>query len=85
LCARIVFLKKFILVVSGLILEEFGDVVQRPKFGFTVDEFGMVFRVLMQTVELVDVVSNFEVVERDFKDNMVLEPACDGKAVFVLF
>jgi len=76
--------KKFTLVVSDLILEEFEDVIQRPKFRFTVDEFGMMFHVLMQTVELVDVVSNFEVVERDFKDDMVLETAYDGKADFVV-
>ncbi|MCL1971172.1 MAG: putative toxin-antitoxin system toxin component, PIN family [Candidatus Bathyarchaeota archaeon] len=76
--------KKFTLVVSDLILEEFEDVIQRPKFRFTVDEFGMMFEVLMQTVELVDVVSNFNVVERDFKDNMVLETAYDGKADFIV-
>jgi len=76
--------KKFTLVVSDLILEEFEDVIQRPKFRFTVDEFGMMFHVLMQTVELVDVVSNFNVVERDFKDDMVLETAYDGKADFIV-
>ncbi|MCL1977583.1 MAG: putative toxin-antitoxin system toxin component, PIN family [Candidatus Bathyarchaeota archaeon] len=76
--------KKFTLIVSDLILEEFEDVIQRPKFRFTIDEFGMMFHVLMQTVELVDVVSNFNVVERDFKDNMVLETAYDGKADFIV-
>jgi len=42
------------------------------------------FHVLMQTVELLDVVSEFNVVERDFKDNVILETAYDGKADFIV-
>jgi len=33
---------------------------------------------------VVDVVSKFSVVERDFKDNIVLEAAYDGKADFIV-
>ena len=76
--------KKFTLVVSDLLLEEFDDVIQRPKFRFTADELGEMFHVLMQTAEVVDVVSKFNVVERDFKDNIVVEAAYDGKADFIV-
>jgi predicted nucleic acid-binding protein len=38
----------------------------------------------MQTAELVDVVSEFNIVTRDSKDNMFLETAYDGKADFVV-
>jgi putative PIN family toxin of toxin-antitoxin system len=76
--------KEFVLVASDLILKEFEGIMRRPKFGFTDGEIYEMSHSLMQTAELVDVVSEFNIVTRDSKDNMFLETAYDGKADFVV-
>jgi putative PIN family toxin of toxin-antitoxin system len=79
-------LDEFTIVTSDLLLREFETVMQRPKFKINNNdnEVYRTVQVLMQVADFVMVTSKFNVVERDFKDNMVLETAYDGKADFIV-
>jgi putative PIN family toxin of toxin-antitoxin system len=81
---RKVALKEFIMVTSDLLMGEFVAVIGRSKFKVDADQISRQVYALMQIAEMVEVVSEFKVVERDFKDNMVLETAYDGKADFIV-
>jgi len=74
------------MLTSDLLLKEFNAVMQRPKFKVDPVELDRNVRSLMKIVKMVDVVSKFDiaVVVRDFKDNVVLETAYDGKADFIV-
>jgi putative PIN family toxin of toxin-antitoxin system len=72
------------MVTSDLLMEEFVAVIGRSKFKVDADQISRQVSALMQIAEMVEVVSEFNVVERDFKDNMVLETAYDGKADFIV-
>jgi len=76
--------KQFCIVTSDLILKELGIVLHRPKFKTSGDEVHRILLALMQTAEVVEVVSKFSVVEEDSKDNMVVETAFDGRANFIV-
>ncbi|MDR0460453.1 MAG: putative toxin-antitoxin system toxin component, PIN family [Nitrososphaerota archaeon] len=81
---RRIVLNEFVMVTSDLLIEEFENVIHRSKFRVNEEQISREIYALMQVAEVVDVVSKFDVVERDFKDNMVLETAYDGKAVFIV-
>ncbi|MDR1993260.1 MAG: putative toxin-antitoxin system toxin component, PIN family [Nitrososphaerota archaeon] len=81
---RRVALKELIMVTSDLLLKEFEGVIRRPKIRVNADQISRQVFALRQIAEVVDVVSKFNAVERDFKDNMVLETAYDGKADFIV-
>jgi putative PIN family toxin of toxin-antitoxin system len=72
------------MVTSDLLLEEFAVVIRRSKFKVNADQISRQVYALMQIAEVVESVSKFNVVERDFKDNMVLEVAFDGKVDFIV-
>ena len=79
--------KEFTIVTSDLLLREFETVMQRPKFKVNHnddDEVCRTIQVLTQVADFVVVSSKFNVVERDFKDNVVVEVAYDGKADFIV-
>jgi putative PIN family toxin of toxin-antitoxin system len=76
--------KKFRLVTSDLILRELGTVLRRPKFKTDEDEIRRIILALMQASEVVEVISKFNLIEEDPKDDMVVETAYDGKADFVV-
>ena len=76
--------KEFCIVTSDLILRELGTVLRRPKFKTDEDEIHRVILVLMQASEVIEVVSKFNLVEEDPKDDMVVETAYDGKADFIV-
>jgi len=76
--------KKFVLVVSDLLLKEFEGVIRRPKFKFTDEELCEISYSLRQSAEIVEVVSKFNIVSRDFKDDIILETTYDGKADFIV-
>ena len=59
-------------------------VLRRPKFKTGEDEVHRIILTLMQTAEVVEVVSKFSLVEEDPKDNMVIETAYDGRADFIV-
>jgi putative PIN family toxin of toxin-antitoxin system len=65
-------------------LKEFGIVLRRPNFKTGEEEVHRIILTLMQTAEIVEVVSKFSLVEKDPKDNMVIETAYDGKADFIV-
>jgi putative PIN family toxin of toxin-antitoxin system len=76
--------KEFRIITSDLILQELGTVLRRPKFKTDEDEIHRIILALMQAAEVVEVVSKFNLVEEDPKDDMVVETAFDGKADFVV-
>jgi putative PIN family toxin of toxin-antitoxin system len=76
--------KEFCIVTSDLILRELGTVLRRPKFKTDEDEIHRIILALIQSAEVVEVVSKFNLVEEDPKDDMVVETAYDGKADFVV-
>ena len=76
--------KQFCIITSDLILKELGIVLRRPKFKTGEEEVHRIILTLMQTAEIVEVVSKFSLVEEDPKDNMVIETAYDGKADFIV-
>jgi putative PIN family toxin of toxin-antitoxin system len=76
--------KEFCIVTSDLILRELGAVLRRPKFKTDRDEIHRIILALMQAAEVVEIVSNFKIVEEDPKDDMVIQTAYDGKADFVV-
>ena len=76
--------KEFCIVTSDLLLKELGTVLRRPKFKTDEDEIHRIILALMQIAEVVDVVSKFDPVEEDPKDNMVVETAFDGNADFIV-
>jgi len=76
--------KEFCIITSDLILRELGIVIRRPKFKTSEDEVHRIILALMQTAEIVEVVSQFNVVEEDPKDDMVVKTAYDGRADFIV-
>jgi uncharacterized protein len=77
-------LKEFRIVTSDLLLRELGAVLRRPKFKTDEDEIHRIILALMQASEVVEVVSKFNLIEEDPKDDMVVETAYDGKADFIV-
>jgi len=76
--------KEFCFVTSDLLLRELSIVLQRPKFKTDEDEIHRIILALMQTAEVVEVVSKFKLVEVDPKDDMVVQTAHDGRADFIV-
>jgi putative PIN family toxin of toxin-antitoxin system len=76
--------KEFCIVTSDLLLRELAAVLRRPKFKTDEDEIRRIILALMQSAEVVEVVSKFKLVEEDPKDDMVVETAYDGKANLIV-
>ena len=77
--------KKVELVLSKAILDEFVDVMSRPRFREYVgnEEIKDFLKLLLSTALIVDVKSKFDVTP-DVADNVVLPAAHDGKANYVI-
>jgi uncharacterized protein len=75
--------KQFCITTSDLILNKLGTVLRRSKFKTSKDEVHRIILALIQTAEVVDVVSRISLVEEDPKDDMAVETAYDGRANFV--
>jgi uncharacterized protein len=76
--------KEFCIITSDLLLRELAAVLRRPKFKTDENEIHRIILALMQAAEVVEVVSKFNMVEEDPKDDMIVETAYDGKADFVV-
>ncbi len=76
--------KEFQIITSDQLLRELGTVLRRPKFKTDEDEIHRIILALMQASEVVEIVSKFNIVEDDPKDNMVVETAYDGKADLIV-
>jgi putative PIN family toxin of toxin-antitoxin system len=82
---EIIFSKKSILIFSQELLEEFLEVVKRPKFRryFTQSDIEELLETIDEYGEFIIVKSKIEIC-RDSKDNFLLSLAVDGKADFLL-
>ena len=74
---------RFSLVVSEFILKEIETVMRRPKFNTSENETKRIVSAVMQSADMVRVESNFQVIENDPSDNMILNTAYDGRADFI--
>jgi putative PIN family toxin of toxin-antitoxin system len=82
---EIIFSKKSILIFSQELLEEFLEVVKRPKFRryFAQADIEELLETIDEYGEFIVVKSKIEMC-RDTKDNFLLSLAVDGKADFLL-
>jgi uncharacterized protein len=82
---EIIFSKKSILIFSQELLEEFLEVVKRPKFRryFAQTDIEELLETIDEYGEFIVVKSRIEIC-RDAKDNFLLSLAVDGKADFLL-
>lgn len=73
------------LIFSGELLEEFIEVINRPKFKkyFSKADINLILKFIDQNAEFVHVSSEVSLC-RDDKDNFLLSLAQDGKADFIL-
>ena len=80
-----IFSDSHILVFSKELLEEFIDVVSRPKFQkyFSQGDIVAIIEMVSQRAEFVDIVSEISIC-RDKKDNFLLSLAVDGKADYLI-
>jgi len=77
-------LGKFTLLVSEAILSEYLDVLQRPKLHLNAEMiFALVTR-LQRKAEFVMPAEPIDVIEADPSDNMFLEAAVAGEAIYVV-
>uniref|UniRef100_UPI00404B6605 putative toxin-antitoxin system toxin component, PIN family n=1 Tax=Flavobacterium sp. TaxID=239 RepID=UPI00404B6605 len=77
--------KKVILIFSNELIEEFIDVVNRPKFVkyFSKSDIEKILRYFDQYGKLFEVKSDFKIC-RDEKDNFLLNLSVDSKADFLI-
>lgn len=82
---EIIFSKKSILIFSQELLEEFLEVVKRPKFRryFAQTDIEELLETIDEYGEFIVVKSKIEICQ-DAKDNFLLSLAVDGKADFLL-
>ncbi len=82
---QIIFSKRGVLVFSQELLDEFLDVVRRPKFKsfFSSSDIEAVLATIHKHADFVPVRTKIHVC-RDFKDNFLLSLSVDGKADFLL-
>jgi putative PIN family toxin of toxin-antitoxin system len=76
--------RRFQIVTSEFILKELGIVLRRPRFNMSEDEISRVVLTLMQSSDLATTTSDFNVVENDPADNIILSTAYDGGADIIV-
>ena len=72
------------LSLSLQILEEFEDVIMRPKFGFSQEQINNTSKQLLSVCEMLNPTTKVNIVKEDPDDNKILECAIDGKSDFVI-
>ena len=72
------------IVISPDILEEFHDVLVRPKFGFTADQVDGIIQQFRESFFLVRPEVSVRVVKRDPDDDRVLEAALAAEAPVIV-
>ena len=82
---EIIFSKKYILVFSKELLNEFLEVAKRPKLRrfFSPADIESILETIDEYAEFIDVKSKVDIC-RDTKDNFLLSLSLDGKADFLL-
>lgn len=72
------------IVISPDILEEFHDVLVRPKFGFTADQVDGIIQQFRESFFLVRPGVSVQVVKRDPDDDRILEAALAAEAPVIV-
>ena len=72
--------RQFLLIKSKEIIDEFTQVLQRPKFGMTRREVIEAKNALMKIGKTIKVTSNRKVVKEDPDDDIFINAALDGNA-----
>lgn len=75
---------KFILIVSDAILSEYLGVLQRPKLHLTAETISDLMGRVQRKAEFVTPTESIHAIESDPSDNMFLEAAMEGRAVYVV-
>ncbi len=77
--------KKYLLIESADLLDEFVKVVSRPKFSFvSKEERNELVTRLISHCEIVEPKKKLNIIEEDPADNKVLECAFEGKADYII-
>lgn len=71
---------KWLLVISGAVLEEYGRVLRRKKFGLPLDQIESILKIIESRSVRVIPSNRFEVILEDPSDNEFLDVAVEGKA-----
>jgi len=74
----------FKLVTSLEILNEFKDVISRPKFGFSKEQIQNVLLHIIEAAEIVQPNIKLDIVKEDPDDNKIIECAVFSKADFIV-
>jgi uncharacterized protein len=75
---------KFQLVVSKAIVDEYFDVLKRPKFKIEFDEFNDFAALLLNKAEFVTPTETLSIIQSDPSDDKFLEAAQKGKVTCVV-
>ncbi len=72
------------LVISQPLMQEFVEVLNRPKLKLSKEEIQHQAQALDRTAEKIDIISDVRVVQEDPDDNKILATALDGKADYII-
>lgn len=75
---------KYKILISKETLDELSEVIQRPKFKMTREGIVRIVSALMETGQNVQITSNFEVINNDPDDNIIINTAYDGNADYIV-
>jgi putative PIN family toxin of toxin-antitoxin system len=81
---RLAIQRRYLLVASSETIEEFVQVLQRPKFKMSRNEVVKAKNVLVKTGKTVNVTSKRRVIQEDPDDDIFLNTALDGKADYIV-
>jgi len=76
--------KEIRLIVSDEILEEFGGVIRREKFGLDEGRIDRVVSIVRKSVEVIKSETTLNIIKDDPSDNKILECAVSGKADYII-
>ncbi len=76
--------EKFVLIVSKPIVDEYFDVLVRPKFKIKRNEFDDFAALLMSKAEFVTPTETITLIQADPADNKFLEAALEGRAEYIV-
>jgi putative PIN family toxin of toxin-antitoxin system len=81
---RLAIQRRYLLIASKETIEEFVEVLQRPKFKMTTNEIVRAKSALLKTGKTIKVTSKRRVVEEDPDDDIFINTALDGNADYIV-
>ena len=81
---RLAIQRRYLLIKSKETIEEFVEVLQRPKFKMTRNEVVKAKNVLVKTGKTIKLTSKRRVIEEDPDDDIFLNTALDGNADYIV-